>query len=170
VDVETPLSAESFPAMLAVHFLVNPFLSLMDGSYMLCHMALSGEHFITVGTRNTLHPTMLGLSHVHVADVAAEICLGGEYPDTKMAPLVGRVVTRGRTGNRNVSISGARDGANFSSHYGGHTFILLFNINGGNDGLHLLDVVVGDVLVVGDVGGGGGRQGGHRGQGDQFRR
>lgn len=123
-----------------------------------------------MGTRNTLHPAMLGLSHVYMTDVAAEIRLGGEYPDTEMAPLVGRVVTRGRSRNRNISISGTRDGANFSSHYWGHTFILLFNVYRRDDGLHLLDVIVGNVLVLGDVGGGGRRQGCHRRQGDQFRR
>lgn len=41
VDVEAPLPAEGLPTVLAVHFFINPLLAFMDGSYMLCHVALS---------------------------------------------------------------------------------------------------------------------------------
>lgn len=63
-----------------------------------------------------------------------------------------------------------------SSMYGGHTLILLLDVNRGDDGVHgVLNVVVHQVLilVVGYVSSGGGgelSQTGHRGQGDQFRR
>jgi len=41
VDVQTPFPSERFPTVLAVDFLVDPFLPFMDGSYMLSHVALS---------------------------------------------------------------------------------------------------------------------------------
>ena len=54
---------------------------------------LSGEHFITVGTGDALDSAMFGLSHVDVSYVGAQVGLGGEYPDTHVAPLVARVVS-----------------------------------------------------------------------------
>jgi len=92
VNIETPLPPEGFPTVLAVHFLVNSFLSLVDGSYMFCHVALSGEHFVTVRARYALHSAVFCLSHVDVSDVGAEVGLGGENPHTEMASLVARVV------------------------------------------------------------------------------
>jgi len=92
VNIETPLPPESFPTVLAVHFLVNSFLSLVDGSNMFCHVALSGEHFVTVRAGYALHSAVFRLSHVDVSNVRAEVGLGGENPHTEMTPLVARVV------------------------------------------------------------------------------
>ena len=76
----------------------------MDGSDMLCHVTLdvdmvkhglqdddqylSGEHFVAVGAGDALDPAVLGLPHVDVADVRAEVSLGAEYPHTEVTPLV----------------------------------------------------------------------------------
>lgn len=92
MNVEAPLPPESFPTVLAVHFLVNSFLPLVDGSYMFCHMALSGEHFVTVRTGYALHSAVFRFSHVDMSDVRAEVGLGGENPHTEMTSLVARVV------------------------------------------------------------------------------
>ena len=35
---------------LAVHFFINPLLAFMDGSYMLCHVALIRKRRITIFT------------------------------------------------------------------------------------------------------------------------
>ena len=42
-------------------------------------------------TGNTLDSGMLGLSQVDMSDVAAQVGLGGEYPHTQVASLVGGV-------------------------------------------------------------------------------
>ena len=39
---------------------------------------------------NTLDPAVLGLAHVDVSDVRAEVGLGGEDPHAEVAPLVHR--------------------------------------------------------------------------------
>ena len=44
-----------------------------------------------MGTGNTLDSGMLGLSHVDMADVTAQVGLSAEYPHTQVASLVGGV-------------------------------------------------------------------------------
>lgn len=139
MNIETPLPTESFTAVLAVHFLVYSFLPLMDGSNMFCHMTLSGEHFITVGARYALDSAVLGLPHVDVSDVGAQVGLGGEYPDTHVAPLVARVV----------------QAAHLPRQLGGQTLLLLLDVDRLQDRVHVsVDVVVDNVLVLSYVGGG----------------
>jgi len=145
VNVETPFPTECFTAVLTVHFLVNSLLSLVDGSNMFCHVALSGEHFITVGTGDALDSAMFGLSHVDVSYVGAQVGLGGEYPDTHVAPLVARVVS---------------ETAHLPGQLGGQTLLLLLNVDRLQDRVHVSIDVVDDVLVLSDVGSGVGVQDG----------
>ena len=49
---------------------------------------LSGEHFVAVGAGDALDPAVLGLPHVDVADVRAEVGLSAEYPHAEVTPLV----------------------------------------------------------------------------------
>ena len=51
---------------------------------------LSGKHLVAVRAGDALDPAVLGLPHVDVPDVGAQVGLGAEYPDTQVAPLVHR--------------------------------------------------------------------------------
>jgi len=75
VNVETPLSAEGLSTMLAVNLFVNSFLPFMDGSDMLCHVTLSGEHFVAMRTGNALDSAVLGFPKVDMTDVTAQVSL-----------------------------------------------------------------------------------------------
>ena len=55
---------------------------------ILVNSNLSGEHFVAVGAGDALDPAVLGLAHVDVADVRAQVGLGAEYPDTEVTSLV----------------------------------------------------------------------------------
>ena len=118
-------------ANLAVDFLVYPLLPLMDGSDMLCHVTLdidikhglqgddqylSGEHFVAVGAGDALDPAVLGLPHVDVADVRAEVGLGAEYPHTEVTPLVDWATRRAPA---------LGHGTQLPSQGRGHTLLLL---------------------------------------------
>ena len=189
-------------ANLAVDFLVYPLLPLMDGSDMLCHVTLdinikhslqdddqylSGEHFVAVGAGDALDPAVLGLPHVDVADVRAEVGLGAEYPHTEVTPLVDWATSRAPALGHWTQLP---------SQGRGHTLLLLRISSlyyGCDPEMHLLyaylldvhrcevhaivgDVVVDDVLLLADegCGGGGGEEargaGDAGGQGDQLRR
>lgn len=117
MNVQTPLPTKGLTAVLAVDFLVNSFLPLMDGSNVFCHMALSREHLITVRTWYALNSAVFGLSHVDVSNVGAQVGLGGEYPDTHVTPLVAGVVCQAR-------------------HLAGELLLLLY-ADGLQDGVHV---------------------------------
>lgn len=86
-----------------------------------------------------------------MSNVRAEIGFSGEDPDTEVASLVAGVVSKGGV-----------------THWPGrHTVLLLFDVDSLNDWIHLLDVLR-DVLILGDVVGGG--DGVVRGEGHQLRR
>lgn len=167
MDIQTPLPAKGFPTMLAVDFLVYPLLPLMDGSDMLCHVTLSGEHFVAVGAGDALDPAVLGLPHVDVADVRAEVGLGAEYPHTEVTPLVDWPTRRAPA---------LGHGTQLPSQGRGHTLLLLLDVHRCKVHAIVGDVVVDDVLLLADegCGGGGGEEargaGDAGGQGDQLRR
>lgn len=172
VNVQTPLPAKRFPTMLAVDFLVYPLLSLMDGSDVLCHVTLSGEHFVAVWAGDALDAAVLGLAHVDVADVGAQVGLGAEYPDTQVTSLVDRApgppCSSPTLGHR----------AHLSSQGRRHALLLLLDVHRSEVHAGVGDVVVDDVLLLADEGGGGGEEpgvvaggaGDAGGQGDQLRR
>lgn len=62
MNVKTPLPPESLSTMLAVHLFIDSLFTFMDGSDMLCHVPLSGEHFLTVWAGNAFDSAMFGLS------------------------------------------------------------------------------------------------------------
>jgi len=138
VYVETPFPPEGFPTMLAVNLFIYSLFTFMDGSYMLCHVPLPGEHFLTVGAGNAFDSAMFGLSEVDMSNVRTQICLCGENPNAQVTSLVAWIVSKGRV----------------TYWPRGNAIILLLNINSLNDWIHLLDILC-DVLILRDVGGGG---------------
>lgn len=75
VNVQTPLAPESFATVLTVHLFVDSLLSFVHGSHVFCHVALAREHFLAVRARNALYTAVLGLSHMNMPDMGAEIGL-----------------------------------------------------------------------------------------------
>lgn len=79
--------------MLAVYFLVNPLLPLMDGTDMFCHVTLAREHFITMGTGNAFDSAMFGLAQVYMSNMGREVGFCGENSHAKVTSLVTALVS-----------------------------------------------------------------------------